>query len=149
MGDRVPLKIISSASKRGFSGGANRTCLPVQEKWDLGLIPGSGRSPGDGNDNPLQSSCLENPMDREAWWATVHWVARVRHDWNDLAHTHAMERAVGDFFTPTLLLLQVWADLGIPIPLISGYPRTDRSQPICAYKTWEEPSFNLLERSYT
>ena len=74
---------------------------------------------------------------------------RVRHDWNDLAHTHAMERAVGDFFTPTLLLLQVWADLGIPIPLISGYPRTDRSQPICAYKTWEEPSFNLLERSYT
>jgi len=34
---------------------------------DLGLIPGSGRSPGEGNGNPLQDSCLENPMDREAW----------------------------------------------------------------------------------
>ena len=39
---------------------------------DVGLIPGSGRSPGEGHDNPLQYSCLENPMDREAWWATVH-----------------------------------------------------------------------------
>ena len=43
---------------------------------DLGSIPGSGRSPGEGNDNPLQYSCLENPMDRGAWWATVHGVAK-------------------------------------------------------------------------
>ena len=42
---------------------------------DLGLIPGSGRSPGEGNGNPLQYSCLENPMDRGAWRATVHGVA--------------------------------------------------------------------------
>ena len=47
---------------------------------DLGLIPGSGRSPGEGNNNPLQYSCLENPVDRGAWWATVHGVIRVRHD---------------------------------------------------------------------
>ena len=39
---------------------------------DPGLIPGTGRSPGGGHGNPLQYSCLENPMDREAWWATVH-----------------------------------------------------------------------------
>ena len=39
-----------------------------------------GRSPGGGNGNPLQYSCLENPMDRGAWWATVHGVARVGHD---------------------------------------------------------------------
>ena len=39
---------------------------------DTGLIPGSGRSPGGGNGSPLQYSSLENPMDREAWWATVH-----------------------------------------------------------------------------
>ena len=39
---------------------------------DAGSIPGSGRSPGGGNGNPLQCSCLENPMDRGAWWATVH-----------------------------------------------------------------------------
>jgi len=44
------------------------------------LIPGSGRSPGERNGNPLQYSCLENPMDRGAWQATVHGVARVRHD---------------------------------------------------------------------
>ena len=47
---------------------------------DPGLIPGSGRSPGEGNGNPLQYSCLENPMDRVAWKATVHGVARVGHD---------------------------------------------------------------------
>ena len=40
------------------------------------LIPGLGRSPGGGNGNPLQYSCLENPMDRGAWWATVHEVTR-------------------------------------------------------------------------
>ena len=39
---------------------------------DEGLIPGSGGSPGGGNGNPLQYSCLENPMDRGAWWAMVH-----------------------------------------------------------------------------
>ena len=38
---------------------------------DMGSIPGSGRSPGEGNGNPLQYSCLKNPMDRGAWWATV------------------------------------------------------------------------------
>ena len=47
---------------------------------DLGSTPGIGRSPGEGNGNALQYSCLENPMDREAWWVTVHGVARVRHD---------------------------------------------------------------------
>ena len=47
---------------------------------DPGLIPRSGRSPGEENGNPLQYSCLENPMDRGAWEATVHGVKRVRHD---------------------------------------------------------------------
>ena len=47
---------------------------------DPALIPGLGRSPGEGNDYPLQCSCLENPMDRGAWWATVRGVTRVRHD---------------------------------------------------------------------
>ena len=42
--------------------------------------PGSGRSPGEGNGNPLQYSCLENPIERGAWQVTVHGVARVRHD---------------------------------------------------------------------
>ena len=43
---------------------------------DSGSIPGSGRSPGEGLSNPLQYSCLENPMDRGAWWATVHGVTQ-------------------------------------------------------------------------
>ena len=50
---------------------------------DLGLIPGSGRSPGEGNGNPLQYSCLENPMDGRAWWATVHGVAKSQTRWID------------------------------------------------------------------
>ena len=47
---------------------------------DLSSIPGSGRAPGEGNRNPLQYSCLENPMDRRAWQATVYGVARVGHN---------------------------------------------------------------------
>ena len=47
---------------------------------DLGLVSGMGRYPGEGNGNPLQYSCLENPLDRGAWWATVHGVTRVGHD---------------------------------------------------------------------
>ena len=47
---------------------------------DLGSIPGFERSPGEGNGNPLQYSCLENPMDRGAWRTIVHVVTRVRHD---------------------------------------------------------------------
>ena len=54
--------------------------LPANAR-DVGLILGSGRSPGERNGNPLQSSCLGNPMDRGAWWATVHGIAeRVGHD---------------------------------------------------------------------
>ena len=45
------------------------------DERDVGSIPGSGKSPGGGNSNPLQYSCLGNPMDRGAWWATVHGVA--------------------------------------------------------------------------
>ena len=50
------------------------------DRREAGSVPGSGRSPGGGHDNPLQYSCLENPMDRGAWWAIVHGIARVRHD---------------------------------------------------------------------
>ena len=45
---------------------------------DMDLIPGSGRSPGEGNGNPLQYSCLGNPMDRVAWQATVHRVTKTQ-----------------------------------------------------------------------
>ena len=62
-------------------GGSVVKNLPA-DSGDTGSIPGLGRSPGEGNGNALQYSCLENPMDRGAWWAIyiVHGVARVRHD---------------------------------------------------------------------
>ena len=50
---------------------------------DLGLIPGLGRSPGGGDGNPVQYSCLENSMDRGAWWATVHAVAKSQTQLSD------------------------------------------------------------------
>ena len=54
---------------------------------DAGSIPGLGRSPGEGHGNPLQYSCLENPMDRGAWWATVHSVAKSQTGLSDF-HFH-------------------------------------------------------------
>ena len=71
---------------------------------DLGSIPGSERCPGEGNGNPLQHSCLENPMDRGAWWATVHGVAK-RHDrvTNTLIfHYSVQQRALADWLGRSL-----------------------------------------------
>ena len=62
----------------GSSDGKESAC----NAGDSGLIPGSGRSPEGGNSNPLQYSCLENPMDRGAWWATV---LRVTKSWTQLS----------------------------------------------------------------
>ena len=59
----------------GFSGGSDGKESAFDAE-DLGLIPGLGRSPGEGNGTPLQYSCLENPMDGGAWQATVHGVAK-------------------------------------------------------------------------
>ena len=58
-----------------FPGGSVVKNPPVMQEMQ-GSIPGSGRSPGEGNDNPLQYSSLENPMDREAWQSTVHGVTK-------------------------------------------------------------------------
>ena len=56
----------------GFPGGSDSK----ESAWDPGPIPGLGRSPGGGHGNPLQYSCLENPMDRGAWRAAVHGVPK-------------------------------------------------------------------------
>ena len=52
------------------------TVKNLTEVGDRGLIPGSGKSPGERNGNPLQYSCLGNPTDRGAWWATAHGIAK-------------------------------------------------------------------------
>ena len=62
-------------SSMGPPGGPGVRNLPANA-GDAGLIPGSGRFPGEGNGKLLQHSCLENPMDRGAWWVTVHGVAK-------------------------------------------------------------------------
>ena len=69
------IKLNKNIKTLGFPGGSigqESAC----NAGDLGLIPGLGRSPGEKDGNPLQYSCLEDPMDRGAWWATVNGVAK-------------------------------------------------------------------------
>ena len=80
--------MLSCTSNWGFSSGTNGKKKKKKKKKtppanagdtrDVGSIPGSGRSPGGGHGNPLQYSCLENPMDREAWQVVVHRVAKIQ-----------------------------------------------------------------------
>ena len=70
----------------GFPGGSE-VKASAWNMGDPGSIHGSGRSPGEGNGNPLQYSCLENPMDGGAWQATVHGVAKSRTQLSDLTFT--------------------------------------------------------------
>ena len=74
--------------RRGLSGRDPPT--NAGDTGDVGLIHGSGRSPGEGSDNPLQYACLENPMDRGAWWATVPGVTKswTRLSMHACTHTH-------------------------------------------------------------
>ena len=72
-----------------FPGGSDGKAS-AYNAGDLGLIPGSGRSPREGNGNPLQYSCLENPMDRGAWEATVHGVTKSRTQLSDFTFTFTL-----------------------------------------------------------
>ena len=71
---------------RDFAGGSDDKAS-VYNAGDLGSIPGLGRSLGDGNGNPLQYSCLKNPMDRGALWATVQGVAKSQTQLSDFTFT--------------------------------------------------------------
>jgi len=66
-----------------IKAGGSEVKASASNAGDLGLIPGLGRSPGEGNGNPLQYSCMENPMDRGAWQATVHGVTMSRTQLSD------------------------------------------------------------------
>ena len=68
----------SSKPIKGFSGGTvvKNSLANVGDTGDMGQIPRLGRSPGEGNGNPIQYSCMGNPMDREAWWVMLHGVAK-------------------------------------------------------------------------
>ena len=75
----IPICIINI---QGFCGGSDGKESAYRAGY-LGLIPGLGRSPGDGNGYPLLYSCLENPRDRGAWWATASGVANSRTQLSD------------------------------------------------------------------
>ena len=81
---------------KGFSGGSDSKAS-ARSVGDLGSIPGLGRSPGEGNGNPLQYSCLENSMGGGAWWAIVHGVAKSRTQLSDFTftfHSHFTDEEV-------------------------------------------------------
>ena len=71
-----------SSQRWGFPSGSDSK-VSVYSAGDPGSIPGSGRSPGEGNGSPLQYSCLENAMDGGAWWATVHGVTKSWTRWSN------------------------------------------------------------------
>ena len=75
-------QILNSLLQNSEVGGSE-VKTSAHNAGDLGSIPGSGRSPGEGNGNPLQYSCLENPMNGGAWWATVHGVTKSRTQLSD------------------------------------------------------------------
>ena len=81
-----PCVNLNSALFNVFAGGS-AIKVSAWNAGDPGLIPGSGRSPGEGNGNPLQYSCLENPMEGGAWWATVHGVTKSRTRLSDFTFT--------------------------------------------------------------
>ena len=75
----------------GFPGGSEVKASACNA-GDLGSIPGSGGSPGEGNGNPLQYSCLENPIDSGVWWAIVHGVSKSRTRLSDLTYGEKRNR---------------------------------------------------------
>ena len=81
--DSLEAPLDESHRHSGGFPGSSGVKNPPANAGDVGSIPGSGRSPGEGNVNPLVYTCLGNPTDRGAWWASVHGVAKSRHDLPD------------------------------------------------------------------
>ena len=107
----------------GFPGGTVVKNLPanIGDTGDIGSIPESGRSPGEGNGNSLQYSCLGNPMDRGAWWATVH----GGHKESAMTkHTHTPARAHTHTRTHTAHLRED----GLFLPSVTRWPISALSQ---------------------
>ena len=104
------------SANSAFTGLLLQTYLRIKETWgfpggsviknppanagDKGLNPGSGRFPGEGSSNSIQYSCLGSPMDRGAWWATVHGVARAGHN---LVTKQQKQRRVSLILSPNLV----------------------------------------------
>ena len=104
----------------GFPGGSDGKASACNAR-DLGSIPGSARSPGEGNGNPIQHSCLENPMDGGAWKAAVHGVAKSRTRLSDFTFTFMVYSlcAYVQFSTVSLLCLTLCDPMDCSRP---GFP---------------------------
>ena len=109
-------EVICFALQRGLPGGSVLKNLPANAGVS-GLILGLGRSPGEGNGNPLQYSCLENPMDRGGWWATVRGVAKSQAQFSNWAHTHKEGTAKAFFDLRTQVKL-IYTILCCPLPKV-------------------------------
>ena len=106
-----------AAAAAGGSVGKN---LPANA-GNVGSIPGSGRSPGEGNGNPLQHSCLENPRDGGAWWAAVYGVVQSRTQLKRLSSSSSMAFLVSIFWKISILFSIVASPIYIPNISAQGF----------------------------
>ena len=104
----------------GTSQAAQMVKNPPANIGDAGLIPGSGRSPGEWNGNQLKYSCLENPMDRGAWQDTVHGITRVRHDLVLFLCIYTLLRTLTDN-NPVETGVKFWLDFSSPAFQLHSY----------------------------
>ena len=121
-----------------------------------GSIPGSERSPAEGNGNPLQYSCLENPTDRGAWQATVYGVARVGHDWaTKHTHTHCSMSGSNCCFLTCMQISQkegkvIWYShlfkkfpQFVVIHTVKGFSVVNKAE---VNVFWNYPAFAMIQR---
>ena len=126
-----PFCFIYISRSKGFSGGSDGK-ESACHAGDPGSIPASGRSPGKGKGYPLHYSCLGNPMDRGAWWATVHGVTKSQ-AWLSNKHT-LRSRMLGHM---AVLFLVFWetsslfSTVAVPIYILNN-------------SVWEFPFFHIL-----
>ena len=133
-----------------FPGGSDSKAS-VYNAGDLGLIPGSGRSPGEGNGNPLQYYCLENPKDRGAWQATVHGVTKSwtrLSNFTSLVHFHLslpsikkIKNAFQSWQHP--LLISAFTFLGALLRLVPESPQAPA--PLGTVESCQSPIYSLLK----
>ena len=95
--------------------GENKSACTVGDTGDLGSIPGSGRPPEGGHGNPIQYFCLENPMDRGAWRATVQRSQRDGHNWSDLACLHIPTPSSHASFPKVVTIYKIFPVWGKPV----------------------------------
>ena len=110
----------------GGSDGKESAC----SMGDPGSIHGSGRSPGEGNGNPLQYCCLENAMDRGGWWATVHRVKKSQTQLSNNAYTLLSYQT-----SSHMLCLPHWGVISQSAGALSGQPYTLLGSRICPAHT--------------